>query len=142
MANYKSLKSGILFRLLIPILLFIILESVLSYFVTLHYADETYDRWLLDSANSLAQEIKVRHAKVLVELPIPALEIVRWDDLDKTYFKITSANKGLLTGDSFVPEPEKPVSFSRPVFFNAKIDTEPVRVVSMRVERSDVQDTF
>ncbi len=142
MANNKSLKSGILFRLLIPILLFIILESVLSYFVTLHYVDETYERWLLDSANSLAQEIKVRHAKVLVELPIPALEIVRWDDLDKTYFKITSVNKGLLTGDTFVPEPEKPINFSSPVFFNANIDKEPVRVVSMRVERPDVQDTF
>ncbi len=142
MAAYKSLKSGILLRLLIPIILFIVLESVLSYFVTLHYVDETYDRWLLDSANSLAQEIKVTQTKILVELPIPALEIVRWDEQDKTYFKITSANKGLLTGDSFVPEPLQPMNFSKPVFFNADIDKEPVRVVSMRVERPDAQDTF
>lgn len=142
MASNKSLKTGILIRLVVPILFFITLESVLSYFVTLHYVDETYDRWLLDSAYSLAQEIKVNHAKVLVELPNSALEIVRWDELDKTYFKIISAKKGLLAGDAVVPEPAPLVNLSRPVFFTANIASEAVRVVSMRVERPDVEDIF
>lgn len=142
MPKSKSLRKAILQRLLVPLILFIICETILSYYVTLHYVNETYDRWLLDSASSLAQEIKIRHAKVLVELPDSALEIVRWDERDKMFFKIFSANKGLLAGDSVVPEPSPPSDFSKPVFFTAEIDREPVRVVVIRVERADIDDTF
>jgi two-component system, OmpR family, sensor histidine kinase TctE len=142
MPKRKSLRKAILLRLLVPLILFITCETVLSYYVTLHYVDKTYDRWLLDSANSLAQEIKVSHAKVLVELPLAALEIVRWDEQDKTFFKINSKNRGLLAGDKFVPGPSPASDFSKPVFFQANIDHEPVRVVSMRVHRPDIQDTF
>ncbi len=77
--------------------------------------------WLLVSANSLAQKIKVRHAQVLVELPLPALEIVRWDDQDQTYFKIISEQKCLLEGDNFVPEPNKTNNLTTPIFFDSKL---------------------
>jgi two-component system, OmpR family, sensor histidine kinase TctE len=142
MPKDKSLKTGILVSLIIPLILFVTIEAVLSYFVTLHYVDKTYDRWLLDSARALAQEIKVRDAKVLVELPLAALEIVKWDDLDKTYFKIHSAEKGLLAGESVVPEPSNPADWTTPIFFKGKIRGEPVRVVSMRVLKKKTQDTF
>jgi two-component system sensor histidine kinase TctE len=142
MPKSKSLRKAILQRLLLPLIVFISCETILSYYVTMHYVNETYDRWLLDSASSLAQEIKIRQAKVLVELPDSALEIVRWDERDKTFFKIFSANKGLLAGDSVVPEPNTPSDFSNPVFFTAEIDRESVRVVVLRVERADIDDTF
>lgn len=142
MPKSKSLRKAILQRLLFPLILFISCETILSYYVTLHYVNETYDHWLLDSASSLAQEIKIRHAKVLVELPDSALEIVRWDERDKTFFKIFSESKGLLAGDSFVPEPNSSSDFSKPVFFSANIEQEPVRVVVLRVQRADIEDTF
>lgn len=63
-----------------------LVDAVLSYFVTVHYVDQAYDRWLLDSARSLVQEIKVRDGKVIVELPTQALEIFKWDEQDKTFF--------------------------------------------------------
>jgi two-component system sensor histidine kinase TctE len=107
---------------------------VLSYFVTLHHADVAYDRWLLDSARSLTQEIKVREGKVFVELPPAALEIFKWDESDKTYFKIISAEKGMLAGDKFVPEPfDLETDWTRPVYFDDEMYGEPVRVVSMLI---------
>ncbi|MFZ2171248.1 MAG: sensor histidine kinase N-terminal domain-containing protein, partial [Methylococcaceae bacterium] len=59
MHKKRSLKTEMLFRLVIPLIFFVIIDAVLSYFVTLHYVDEAYDRWLLDSARSLAQGVKV-----------------------------------------------------------------------------------
>ncbi|MGZ5052189.1 MAG: sensor histidine kinase N-terminal domain-containing protein [Methylobacter sp.] len=130
----RSLKSEILLRLSVPLIFFITLESVLSYFVTLHHADVAYDRWLLDSARSLTQEVKVRDGNVVVELPPAALEIFKWDESDKTYFKIISVEKGLLAGDKFVPEPfDVETDWSRPVFFDDEMYGEPVRVVSMLI---------
>lgn len=141
MKKTRSLRTEIIFRLIVPLVLFVTLETVLSYFVALHYANEAYDRWLLDSARSLMQEISVKDREVIVELPPAALEIFKWDDVDNTYFKIISANKGVLAGDSFVPEPfDEKTDWSRPVFFNDSIHDEPVRVVSMLVMRPDLPE--
>ncbi len=134
MHKNRSLKTEMLFRLVIPLIFFVIIDAVLSYFVTLHYVDEAYDRWLLDSARSLTQEIKVREGKVFVELPAAALEIFKWDEQDKTYFKITSSEQELLAGDKLVPEPLDPeTDWSHPVYFNDKMYSESVRVVSMLI---------
>ena len=123
-----------LFRLIIPLILFVIFDGVLSYFVTLHYVDEAYDRWLLDSARSLIQEIKVRDGKLSIELPEAALEIFKWDEGDKKYFKITSSTNEMLAGDPSVPEPKiLQIDSSKPTFFNDKMYGEAVRVVSMLI---------
>ncbi len=138
MNKNRSLKTEILFRLVIPLIFFVLVDAVLSYFVTLHYVNNAYDRWLLDSARSLNQEIKVREGKIVAELPPAALEIFKWDDSDKTYFKIMSETQGLIAGDKFVPEPLSPkTDWSRPVYFDDELYEEPVRVVSMLVEHND-----
>ncbi|PPD49279.1 MAG: sensor histidine kinase [Methylobacter sp.] len=132
MPKPRSLKSVILLRLAIPLIIFMTVETVLSYFVTLHYVDNAYDRWLLDSARSLTQEIKLQAGRVVVDLPPEALEIFKWDESDKTYFKIISAQQGVIAGDKFVPEPFAPeTDWSKPVFFDEMMYGEPVRVVSM-----------
>jgi two-component system, OmpR family, sensor histidine kinase TctE len=134
MHKNRSLKTEMLFRLVIPLIFFVIIDAVLSYFVTLHYVDEAYDRWLLDSARSLMQEIKVREGRVFVELPTAALEIFKWDEQDKTYFKITSSEQEMLSGDKLVPEPQEPeTSWSHPIYFNDRMYGEAVRVVSMLI---------
>lgn len=136
----SSLKSGFIFRLIIPLLCFMTIETGFSYFITWHYVDTAYDRWLLDSARSLMQEIKVKDNKISVELPASALEMFKWDDVDKTYFKIISAEQGIIAGDIFVPESFDPnANWSQPIFFNDSIYGESVRVVSMLVQRKDIQ---
>jgi two-component system, OmpR family, sensor histidine kinase TctE len=136
----SSLKSGFILRLIIPLIFFMTVEAVLSYFITLHYVDTAYDRWLLDSARSLVQEIKVKNNKVSVELPTSALEMFKWDESDKTYFKIISAEQGVIAGDVFVPESFDPnADWSQPIFFNDSIYNESVRVVSMLIQRKDIK---
>lgn len=135
-----SLKSGFILRLIIPLLFFMTVEAGLSYFITWHYVNKAYDRWLLDSARSLMQEIKIKDNKFSVELPATAVEMFKWDDLDKTYFKIISAEQGMIAGDIFVPESfDAEADWSQPIYFNDSIYNESVRVVSMLVQREDVK---
>ncbi|MGZ8224139.1 MAG: sensor histidine kinase N-terminal domain-containing protein, partial [Methylobacter sp.] len=141
MIKNRSLKTEILFRLVIPLVFFVAVDAVLSYFVTLYYVDQAYDRWLLDSARSLTQEIKMRDGKATVELPPAALEIFNWDEVDKTYFKIISADQRMLAGDNLVPEPLDPeTDWSRPVFFNSSMHGESVRIVSMLIDGNDMPE--
>ena len=138
MSQNRSLKTEILLRLVLPLIFFVIVDAVLSYFVTLHYVDQAYDRWLLDSARSLVQEIKRHDGKTIVELPPAALEIFKWDEEDKTYFKIISNEQDILAGDRQVPEPLGiATDWLQPVYFDEMLYGEPVRVVSMRVTLTD-----
>lgn len=141
MRKTKSLKSELILSMLLPVALFLVLETILSYFVTLHYVNESYDRWLLDSAKSLAQEIKIKEGNVFAELPQAALEIFRWDDQDNTYFKITTENSGIIAGDIDVPNQSKNVTDENtPIFFNDQMFGVPVRVVSLLIQNPETPD--
>lgn len=142
MIKNKSLKTAILFRLVIPLLFFVIIDAVLSYFVTTHFVDQAYDRWLLDSVNSLAQEIKINNGQISVELPPAALEMFNWDEQDQTYFKINSSRNLLLAGEAKLPEfsTSGEMDWSQPVFFNARFNAQPVRIASMRMVFSDTDE--
>jgi len=135
MARRQSLQTEILFRLVIPLIFFVIADAVWSYFVTLHYVNKAYDHWLLDSARSLSQGIYLEEGKAAVELPPAALAIFNWDEQDRTYFKIVSTRGGLLSGDPQMPGPEPGASdWAQPIFFDDRMHGEPVRAVSMLVE--------
>lgn len=128
-----SLKEAIAYRLLIPVIIFIIIETALSYFVTLHYVEKTYDRWLLDSARSLVQEVKVVDNNVSVKLSATVLEVFKWDDIDTTFFKIIAETKGVLAGDSMLPTPLLVPPTEPPVYSNTSFDGKPIRMVSLQV---------
>jgi two-component system, OmpR family, sensor histidine kinase TctE len=134
MNKKRSLRTEIILRLSVPVIFFMAVETVLSYFTTLHYVDEAYDRWLLDSARSLMQEIKLIEGQAVVDLPPEALAIFKWDDLDKTYFNVISEERGLLAGDAFLPETlDSSQETEKPIYFNAIVNQESVRVVSIKV---------
>ena len=105
MSRPQSLRSLLLHRLTWPLVLVVLLDVALTYFVALHFANLAYDRWLMDSARSLAQQVKPYHDKVTFELPPIAVELFRWDAVDKTFFKIESRASGFVAGDRGLPSP-------------------------------------
>lgn len=130
----QSLKAQLLFRLTLPLAFVVVLDTAVSYFVALHYADLAYDRWLLDSARSLAQEVKTQKDKVTFELPPIAAEVFRWDDVDKTFFKVEGLAAGFMAGDKGLPSPElAALEKEQPLFTDGAIQGKPVRIVSVLI---------
>jgi two-component system sensor histidine kinase TctE len=99
-----SLRAGLLLRLGIVLVLLLALDGLASYFTALHFANLVYDRWLIDSTRSLAQAVRSDHGAIEFDLPRVALEIFQFDEVDKTYFKVSSRKGGLIGGDAEVPE--------------------------------------
>jgi two-component system sensor histidine kinase TctE len=99
-----SLRSGLLLRLGIVLVLLLTLDAVASYFTALHYANVVYDRWLIDSTRSLAQAVRAEHGTIQFDLPRVALEIFQFDEVDKTYFKVSSESEGFIGGDAALPD--------------------------------------
>lgn len=128
----KSLRAQLILRLTLPLTVVVILDAAVSYFVALHYADLAYDRWLLDSAKSLAQEVKAHKDKVTFELPPIAVEVFRWDDVDKTFFKVESQTGGFMAGDKALLTPSIALmEKEQPLFSDSEIQGKKVRVVSV-----------
>jgi two-component system sensor histidine kinase TctE len=138
MRKFESLRSQLLLRLTLPLIFVVVLDTAVSYYVALHYANKAYDRWLLDSARSLAQEVKAQKGKVTFELPPTALEIFRWDEVDKTFFKIQSRRIGFMAGDRAVPDPPDPaLARDQPYYFDSQIQGKKVRAVAMLMAPTD-----
>jgi len=137
----NSLQKIIIARLLIPVICFLLLETTISYWVTLHYVDKTHDSALLDSANSLKQEIKVRDGKIYIELSENALEIFTWNADDKTYFKITSKHQGVLAGNKTLPTPNLyGVDWTMPIFAKSQFEKQQIHSASIRVKHQDLPE--
>jgi two-component system sensor histidine kinase TctE len=128
----KSLRAQLLSKLTLPLLFVVILDAAASYYVATHFTNQAYDRWLLDSAKSLVQEVKAQQDHVTFELPPIAVEVFRWDDMDETFYKVESQKTGFMAGDDGLPSPAiSELNKDQPFFFDGKIDDQPVRVVSV-----------
>src|ERR1700727_144477 len=99
-----SLRAGLLLRLRILLVLLLVLDAVASYFTALHFANLVYDRWLIDSTRSLAQAVRAEHGLIQFDLPRVALEIFQFDEVDKTYFQVSSESEGFIGGDVALPD--------------------------------------
>lgn len=99
-----SLRAELLLRLGFVLVLLLALDGLASYFTALHFANLVYDRWLTDSTRSLAQAVRAEHGRIEFDLPRVALEIFQFDEVDKTYFKVSSARHGVIGGDGALPD--------------------------------------
>ncbi|WP_415880032.1 sensor histidine kinase N-terminal domain-containing protein [Methylomonas sp. TEB] len=128
----QSLRAQLLSKLTLPLLFVVLLDAAASYFVAMHYTDLAYDRWLLDSVKSLTQEVHAQQNHVTFELPPIAVEVFRWDDVDKTFFKVESQAEGFMAGDADLPSPAiNTLTSNEPFFSNGEIAGHEVRIVSV-----------
>lgn len=94
----SSLRVGMLLRLAAVLAVLLGLDGVSSYLTALHFANVVYDRWLIDSTRSLAQAVRADHGRTAFDVPRVALVIFQFDEVDKTYFKVSSRDRGFIAG--------------------------------------------
>lgn len=131
----QSLRVQLLLRLSWPLVFVVSVDAIVSYRVALHFTDSAYDRWLLDSARSLAQQVKTHKDTIVLDLPPSAIEVFRWDDIDKTFFKVESEQAGFLAGDRALPTPPLTRLFKeQPTYTDETFQGQRIRVVSVLTE--------
>lgn len=127
-----SLRTHLLVLVALPLLLLLLIETVVSYLVSLHTANQVFDRWLLDSAYSIAQEVRADLQGLHFIAADDAIEMFEWDDIDDTYFLIRDAAGQVIAGD--LAEPPR-VDLARlregPLFENVRINGRAGRAVTI-----------
>ena len=131
-----SLRGVLLRRLWLPLLLLLLASGVGSFVLARHYAEQVYDRWLLDSAMSLAQVIEIRDGTAHLEISPAVSRMFTWDTVDQIHGEVTGSDGTRLYGATALPAAtsmqagEADDSPARS-YYDAVIDGRDVRVVQV-----------
>jgi two-component system sensor histidine kinase TctE len=133
---YKtSIQRELLGWLLVPICLLWLVCTYSAYIFADRFANDAYDEIMLNSADSIVARIKVNGARVVVDLPQSAQDILEHNDMDEFFYEVVTLDGQKLSGDADLPVP--PDALKLPVwkslFTNAHVRGENVRLGVLRV---------
>ena len=134
MQNKKySLRRRLLVRVAAPLFFLLAVGSLGTFILARHIGSVVYDRWLFDSAMTMAAQLKSSGAEVALDLPKAAIEMFEWDSADQIYDEVRSKKKGTLFSNAQFPVQPTIQDFDKPIFYDAIINRLPVRVVAVNV---------
>ena len=132
-ARARWLTRDLLLRLMLPLLAIVGATGALGTYSAQQLTDRVFDRWLLDSARSVAALVRVEHERATLELPAAAEAILLYDDIDHTYFSVTQDGR-LLSGRRGIPEHGvSEIPYRSGFAYEARIDGRAVRVARTEV---------
>jgi len=126
-----SLRRRLLLHLSAPLLLVLALGAVGGMAIARHVGNVVHDRWLLDSAMTLAAQVKAQDGHVALALPPAAIEVLEWDRVDRIYWQASSTRQGTLLRNAALPAPPQALALNQPRYYDATVNGTSVRVVAL-----------
>jgi two-component system, OmpR family, sensor histidine kinase TctE len=102
-----SLRRTLLIGILVPICLFVAVDTFFLYRQTLAAINTAYDRTLLASAKSIGELLKVEgvgdQAQISTTIPYAALEAFEADNRSRMFYRVSNINGQLIDGFEDLP---------------------------------------
>ena len=136
--GHRSLRNRLLMRLVPPLLALFAVSGTLSYLGSRYHANEVHDRWLVDSAEALAQRVTIARGRAMLDLPEAAQQILQFDASDTMWFEVRGALSGHIAGHPAVPGPAPRAALEQlrqATLYDGWISGAHVRVASMPLAR-------
>ena len=136
-ARPLSLRRYLLLGILLPIGLFVFINTVSLYRQALDAINVAYDRTLLASAKSIGELLDVQGydeaAQLRVTVPYAALEAFEADNQSRMYYRVSTLGGEMVSGFAELPVwrgtlPERNAYAALVHFYDARFRDEPVRV--------------
>lgn len=128
-----SLRRRLLARLWIPLTGVLLAGALLAFVIAFHFGNVVHDRWLLDSAMTLATQLRANMGRVSLELPPSAVEMFEWDAVDRIYEEVRYSSGRVLFGNAAFPASPDNLAPNEPRYYDAEMGGNPVRVVAIAV---------
>jgi signal transduction histidine kinase len=123
-----TLRATLLRWLLIPLSILLVVDALGSHVIARRLADRVYDGELLEIARELALHVHPGAASPSFDLEKDAERTLLLDQYDKVTYVVRSGTTPI-AGDATIPPPPRPAR--EPAFYDAELDGQPVRVVSI-----------
>lgn len=136
----RSIRKQLFLWLAIPLGALWICSTLASFYLALKFSNDTYDRDLVNSADSVVARIRAKGDHLVVDLPPAAQAILKHDDVDKFYYAVLSKTGKNLSGDTFLPLPEKHID-DAPQLRTIKMQGHTVRLaeISASIPEADLE---
>ncbi len=137
MKGASSLRARLLLGILVPVALFIVINSVSLYRQSLAAATTAYDRTLLASAKTIGEQLDVEGydeaASLRAVVPYSALEAFEADNQSRMYYRVSALSGEMVSGFGELPFwrgklPDRPPYAALVDFYDAEFRGMPVRV--------------
>ncbi|MFN2329966.1 MAG: sensor histidine kinase, partial [Chromatocurvus sp.] len=125
------MKTLLLLLVAGPLLLLMLVESAVSYAISMQSTKLLFDRWLLNSVHSMSKEVHVERDRLQFTADRSFLEVFEWDELDQVYFQVATSNGEIIAGTEQLPLPPAETLESGPLFRDLRLDGKNVRAVSL-----------
>lgn len=138
-----SLRGLLLRRLWLPLLVLLLCSAVGSFALARFYAGQVYDRWLLDSAMSLSELVKVQDGRASIEITPAVSRMFTWDTADEVHGEVVDSDGGRLYGDLPEALPRPAIAAGNDddaVYYDARVRGQPVRMVEVVVSAGPGHD--
>ncbi len=132
-----SLRRRLLWGILLPVVLFVLVDSFILYRQTLVAANTAYDRTLLASAKTIAEQLDVQGEGTALALvprvPYAALEAFEADNRSRMFYRVTGFSGEMVSGFESLKLwtgriADQPRYAALVDFYDDVVDAEPVRV--------------
>lgn len=131
MIRNPSLRGRLLLFVSVPLLAVLVGGGIINYVIGLHYANQVYDRWLLNSANAMGDLVNSDAGRN--ELSEQARILLQFSVNDRNIFAVRSLRYGVLAGNQDLPQPLPKASSGQPVFTDFNENGRPMRMASVFV---------
>lgn len=132
MRQVMTLRRRFLILVGVPLIALLLAETAVSYVIGVNTANQVFDSWLLDSAQSLAQEVRMQDGRLSFVADGEVLEVFEWDELDNTFFQVLTPDGQVIAGTLALPVPADLERLRQgPVFENVRLDERPGRSVTI-----------
>ncbi len=95
-SRVRRLQRELNLRLMLPVLAIVALTAVLGTFAAQYLVDRVFDRWLLDTARALAEQVHSVDGRPSIELSRQSEALITYDVVDRTYFEVLQGGQHLL----------------------------------------------
>lgn len=127
---FSSLRSQLLFWLLVPLAAVAALDAWVTYRDAVETATVVQERMLLGAARMIGEQVHLEEGVVQVVIPPAALELFASPSRDRVFYRITEKDGELLSGYYDLALPPQRPNAEEAIFFDAIQRERPVHAVA------------
>ncbi len=130
----RSIKKDLLMWLLLPLCSLCVISTAVAYMLASSFANDAYDRNLINTADSIAARVRVgSNGTFVIDLPPPAQAILRHTHSDdRLYYQVLTPDLVRLAGDA-LPTQRSHLDSVIPRLRYARFNGETLRVARIRI---------
>src|SRR5512145_2618665 len=102
-AGQPLLRRQLLVWLLLPLMLLLVADTLVSYRVALSSSQRVYDRGLAEVARELAMRVGPARGSFSLQMEAEARRVLLSDALDSLFFDVSTADGRRVAGDPITP---------------------------------------